>query len=210
MTERKPCLFLVIPALAMMLAGGCGGGGEMAEPEPEPAPAEEAPAEAAAPMEMIGGGHATLVHEGQAGSPHVNAHWSVREGNITITYGRPHLQDRVVGESVEPMADQVWRLGADEATTLVTDREVMLGDATIPAGEYTLWTMQTGDQFHLIVNSETGQWGTNYNSEHDVAHIPMEVAELDSPAEQLVISIAGDALGFEWGTMTASVPLMVH
>lgn len=208
MTARHPYLFLVVPVLAMALAGACGGGGEMAEPEPEPV--EEAPAEAAAPMETIGGGHATLVHEGQAGSPHVNVHWGIGEGNITITYGRPYLRDRVVGESVEPMADRVWRLGADEATTLVTDRELMLGGETIPAGEYTLWTMQTGDEFHLVVNSETGQWGTNYNAENDLAHIPMEVGELDPPAEQLVISVTDDSLGFDWGALTASVPLMVH
>ena len=208
MKARHPYLFLIVPALAMALAGACGGGGEMAEPEPEPV--EEAPAEAAAPMEMIGGGNATLVHEGQAGSPHVSVAWTVGEGNISIAYGRPYLRDRVVGESVEPMADRVWRLGADEATTLVTDRELMLGGETIPAGEYTLWTMQTGDEFHLIVNSETGQWGTNYNSENDVAHIPMEVGELDPPAEQLVISVTDDSLGFDWGALTASVPLMVH
>lgn len=208
MTVRHPYLFLIVPALAMVLAGACGGGGEMAEAEPEPV--EEAPAEAAAPMEMIGGGNATLVHEGQAGSPHVSVAWTVGEGNITIAYGRPYLRDRVVGESVEPMADRVWRLGADEATTLVTDRELMLGGETIAAGEYTLWTMQTGDEYHLIVNSETGQWGTNYNSEHDVAHIPMEVGELDPPADQLVISVDDDSLGFEWGALAASVPLMVH
>ena len=208
MKARHPYLFLIVPVLAMALAGACGGGGEMAEPEPEPV--DEAPAEAAAPMEMIGGGNATLVHEGQAGSPHVSVAWTVGEGNISITYGRPFLRDRVVGESVEPMADRVWRLGADEATTLVTDRELMLGGETIPAGEYTLWTMQTSDEYHLIVNSETGQWGTNYNSEHDVAHIPMEVGELDPPAEQLVISVDDDSLGFEWGALAASVPLMVR
>jgi hypothetical protein len=207
MTARHPYLFLVVPVLAIALAGACGGGGEMAEPEPEPV--EEAPAEAA-PMEMIGGGNATLVHEGQAGSPHVSVAWTVGEGNISITYGRPYLRDRVVGESVEPMADRVWRLGADEATTLVTDRELMLGGETIAAGEYTLWTMQTGDEYHLIVNSETGQWGTNYNSENDVAHIPMAVGELDPPADQLVIAVDDDSLGFDWGAMTASVPLMVH
>ena len=207
MTARKRYMLLVIPAFAMVLAGACGGG-EM--PEAEPAPAEEAPAEAAAPTEMLGGGQATLVHEGQGGSPHVNVEWSVGEANIAITYGRPYLRDRVVGESVEPMADSVWRLGADEATTLVTDRELMLGSATIPAGEYTLWAAHMNDEFHLIVNSETGQWGTNYNSEHDVAHVTMEVGELDPPADQLVISVTDDSLGFDWGAMTASVPLMVH
>ena len=66
------------------------------------------------------------------------------------------------------------------------------------------------DEFHLIVNSETGQWGTAYNADHDVAHIAMDVGALDSPADQLIISIADDQLGFDWGAMTASVPLMVH
>ena len=161
-------------------------------------------------MEMIGGGHATLVHEGAGGSPHVSVHWAVNDANITISYGRPYLKDRIVGESVPPMADAVWRLGADEATTLTNDTDIMLGDSHIPAGEYTLWTAHMNDEFHLIVNSETGQWGTAYNADHDVAHIAMNVGELDSPADQLIISIADAQLGFDWGAMTASVPLMVH
>ena len=161
-------------------------------------------------MEMIGGGHATLVHEGAGGSPHVSVHWAVNDANITISYGWPYLKERVVGESVPPMADAVWRLGADEATTLTNDTDIMLGDSHIPAGEYTLWTAHMNDEFHLIVNSETGQWGTAYNADHDVAHIAMNVGELDSPADQLIISIADAQLGFDWGAMTASVPLMVH
>ena len=161
-------------------------------------------------MEMIGGGHATLVHEGAGGSPHVSVHWAVNDANITISYGRPYLKDRVVGDSVPPMPDAVWRLGADEATTLTSDTDIMLGDSHIPAGEYTLWTAHMNDEFHLIVNSETGQWGTAYNADNDFAHVAMEVSELGTPAEQLVISIADRQLGFDWGAMTASVPLMVH
>ena len=161
-------------------------------------------------MEMIGGGHATLVHEGAGGSPHVSVHWAVNDANITISYGRPYLKDRVVGDSVPPMPDAVWRLGADEATTLTSDTDIMLGDSHIPAGEYTLWTAHMNDEFHLIVNSETGQWGTAYNADNDFAHVAMEVSELGTPADQLVISIADGQLGFDWGAMTASVPLMVH
>ena len=160
--------------------------------------------------EMIGGGHAALVHEGAGGSPHVSVHWSVDGGNLTIVYGRPHLKGRIVGENVPPMAGAVWRLGADEATTLTTDRDLMIGSAHIPAGEYTLWTQRMNDEFHLIVNSETGQWGTNYNADHDVAHVPMEVDDLNPPAEQLTISVDPNAISFDWGTLTASVPLMVH
>ena len=108
------------------------------------------------------------------------------------------------------MSDRFWRLGADEATTLTTDTDLMVGGTHIPAGEYTLWTQHMSDEFHLIVNSETGQWGTAYNSDHDVAHIAMAVSDLDPPAAQVTLSIGAGALGFEWGQMAASVELMVH
>ena len=213
MNARNLLLTSFLAFLALIFVAACGGGGGEA-PEAEAMDHEGADLDGetadAGSMEMLGGGDASLVHEGAAGSPHVSVHWSVNEGNITIDYGRPYLKGRVVGENVEPMADAVWRLGADEATTLVTDRDLMLGSAHIPAGEYTLWTMQMNDEVHLVVNSETGQWGTAHNAEHDVAHVPMDVGALDAPAEQLVISIGNGALGFEWGTLTASVPLMVH
>jgi hypothetical protein len=213
MNARHFLFTLLFGCLVLTLVAACGGGGSET-PEAEAMDHEGADMDAeaadAGSMEMLGGGHLTPVHDGTGGSPHVSVHWSVDDGNITIDYGRPYLRDRVVGESVEPMPDSVWRLGADEATTLTTDRELMLGAETIPAGEYTLWTMQAGDEVHLIVNSETGQWGTAYNAEHDFAHVPMTVGALDGPVEQLVISIADGALGFEWGTLTASVPLMVH
>lgn len=212
MNARNMLYTSFLAFLALTFVAACGGGGSEA-PEAEAMDHEGPDTDAAADaggMQMLGGGHLTPVHEGTGGSPHVSVHWSVNEGNITIDYGRPYLKGRVIGESVEPMADSVWRLGADEATTLTTDRDLMLRDTHIPAGEYTLWTMQAGDEVHLIVNSETGQWGTAYNAEHDVAHVPMTVGALDAPVEQLVISIADGALGFEWGTLTASVPLMVH
>ena len=213
MNARHFLFTLLLGGLVLTFVAACGGGGEAPEPEAmESRGRRHGRRERRMPaaMEMLGGGHVTPVHEGAGGSPHVSVHWSVDGGNITIDYGRPYIKGRVVGETVEPMADSVWRLGADEATTLTSDRELMLGDATIPAGEYTLWTMQAGDEFHLIVNSETGQWGTAYNSEHDVVHVPMTVGALDPPAEQLVIAIEDGNLGFDWGTLTASVPLMVH
>ena len=219
---RRLFLLLMVAFSSLTLAAACGGGGgedahdagamDHADAAADMDHTAEAPAEADASSDiaLVGGGHATLVHEGQAGSPHVSVHWGVNDANITISYGRPYLRDRVVGESVEPMADGVWRLGADEATTLTTDTDLMLGAAHVPAGEYTLWTAHMNDEFHLIVNSETGQWGTAYNSDHDVAHIAMDVGELDQPVEQLVISIADGTLGFDWGTMTAGVTFMAH
>jgi len=205
----KKSLFVTL--LAMFALTACGGADNSsnamaAEPMGNAEPATEPVAGTA----QLGGGTAVEVHPGTGGSPHAKVDWSVEGANISITYGRPFLKDRVVGESVDPMGDQVWRLGADEATTLVTDRDLMLGSAHVPAGEYTLFTQRMDGEFHLIVNSETGQWGLSYNAEHDVAHTAMEVSELDPPADQLTFVIEDGSLGFEWGQMKATVPLMVH
>ena len=192
MKSHQPWAFLALLAFAASVA--CDGTTTPAIPTPA----------------NLGAGTTTEVHPGDGGSPHVRTEWVVEGANISITYGRPYLKDRIVGESVEPRADRVWRLGADEATTLVSDRDLMLGSAHVPAGEYTLWTTHMNDEFQLIINSETGQWGTAYNSDYDLARAAMEVGELATPADQLTLKIEDGKLGFDWGTMTASVPLMVH
>jgi len=191
---------------------GCGGGGdEMAEHEPaatEAAP--PAPAPAPAPAQTLGGGVVTPVHDGMAGSPHVRVAWEIDGANISLTYGRPQLKDRLVGDTVEPRDGSVWRLGADEATTLSTDRDLMLGSAHVPAGEYTLWTLTTGDTTELIINSETGQWGTAYDDSKDLARSDMTVSTLDTPADELTLHVEDHELRLEWGSLAASVAIMVH
>ena len=207
MTRKYP-LFLTLAVCAF--AAACASDtAEEAEPMPEPE-AEAVAEPATSTPEMLGGGKAMEVHPGQAGSPHVQVDWMIDDASISISYGRPYLRERVVGESVEPMGSMVWRLGADEATTLVTDKDLMIRDAHVPAGEYTLWAAHMGDEFHLIVNSQTGQWGTQYDASHDVAHIAMDVEDLDPPADQLTLSVTSDMFGFEWGQMAASVPITIH
>lgn len=205
----KKSLFVTL--LATFALAACGGAEDSHNAmAAEPMGTTEPATELVAGTSQLGGGTATEVHPGTGGSPHAKVDWSVDGANISITYGRPFLKGRVVGESVDPMGDQVWRLGADEATTLVTDRDLMLGSAHVPAGEYTLFTQRMDGEFHLIVNSETGQWGLSHNAEHDVAHTAMEVSDLDPPADQLTFVIEDGSLGFEWGQMKATVPLMVH
>ena len=210
--NRKHLLIFSVLLSACAFAVACGGDtAEETAADPMPEPEAEAAAEpATSTPEMLGGGKAMEVHPGQGGSPHVQVDWMVDDANVSISYGRPYLRERVVGESVEPMGNMVWRLGADEATTLVTDKDMMIRDAHVPAGEYTLWAAHMGDEFHLIVNSQTGQWGTQYDSSHDVAHIPMDVEDVDPPADQLTLSVASGMFKFEWGTLAATVPIMVH
>ena len=204
MTQGKSGLAAAVLAAAMAALAACGGSPD------EPAATEAAPVAADAPAEMLGGGVLTPVHDGQAGSPHVRVDWEVDGANISITYGRPYLRGRTVGETVEPLEGSVWRLGADEATTFVTDSDLMVGAAHVPAGEYTLWTLTDGDTTELIVNAETGQWGTAYDPARDLDRTEMTVATLDEPAEQLTLFLENRELRFEWGSMVASVPILVH
>ena len=198
--------FGLVIAIGLVAVVGCG-------PAAEDAPVSDSAASAVAPAaaaDMLGGGAVTPVHDGQAGSPHVLVDWGVSGANISIAYGRPFLKGRTVGDSVEPLEGRVWRLGADEATTLTTDRDLMLGGVQVPAGEYTLWTVTTGETTELIVNAETGQWGTAYDESRDIGRTPMTVEPRDTAAEQLTLHIQDSVLRIEWGATVASVPIMVH
>ena len=184
---------LIVPTMLTMLAmpAACGGAGSPSEP-------------------MDSAGQTTEIHPGSGGSPHVMTEWVIDEANISITYGRPYLKGRVVGETVEPMVGQVWRLGADEATTLKTDAGLMIGDSPIAAGEYTLLVLTTEDAWQLIINSRTGQWGLDYDESGDVARIGMDLTVLPQPVDQLLITIEGGRLKADWGATSASVPLTVQ
>ena len=129
--------------------------------------------------------------------------------NVSITYGRPYLKGRTIGETVDPMPGQVWRLGADEATTISGNRPLTIGSTRVPAGDHTLWILATGDSWQLVVNQQTGQAGTEYDVARDLARIPMAVTEAGAATEQLTISIRNGQLVIEWGRKVATVPLRV-
>jgi hypothetical protein len=111
-------------------------------------------------------------------------------------------------------AGQVWRTGADEATTLRTDRTLVFGTLTFEAGAYTLWTIPGDKQWELVINRQTGQWGTAYQQKEDLGRVPMKLEKAATPVEQLTIAIddtpAGATLRIEWGSSRASVPFTVR
>jgi hypothetical protein len=155
----------------------------------------------------------TEVHPGKAGSPHVKTDYTVDGANVSITYGRPSLKGRTPGKDVDPYEGREWRTGADEATTLVTNRTLRFGDLTVPAGTYTLYTIPTGGTWHLVVSKKTGQWGIPYPKGEDLGRAPMTLGKAPKSAEQLTISIddtaAGGTLHVDWGTSRASIPFTV-
>lgn len=156
----------------------------------------------------------TQIHPGKGGSPHVRTEWAIAGANVSVEYGRPYLKGRTIGKDVEPMPGKVWRAGADEATTLKTDTDLQFGSVTVPAGAYTLWVLtdQAGG-WKLIINTQTGQWGTMYDEKQDLARLDMKVEKRATSVEQLTFSIDatadGGVLVLEWGPYRAAAPFAV-
>lgn len=136
--------------------------------------------------------------------------------DLAVQYGRPSMRGRAVFGGLVPFGE-VWRTGANEATHFRTDTELRIGGTRIPAGEYTIYTIPGQEGWTLIVNRQTGQWGTQYDPERDLARIPMLVESLDNPVETFTVSIVSspDAGGtdgelrLEWERTRASVPIRV-
>ncbi len=141
---------------------------------------------------------------GKGGSPHETVEYKVGDATVTLIYGRPYLKGRSLA-TLAPTG-KVWRTGADEATTLKTDKPLQIGTLAVPAGTYTLYTLP-GSPWQLIVNTRTGQWGTMYNEAQDLGRVPMTAGSLDKPAEQLTLTISGNNLEIHWGDMKQSVAI---
>jgi Protein of unknown function (DUF2911) len=120
-------------------------------------------------------------------SPHDTTETTLNGKKITIEYGRPYLKGRKVGQELAPYG-KVWRTGADEATTLTTEADLNIGGTKVPAGKYTLYTLPSEGTWKLIINKQTGQWGTKYDESQDLARVDMQKTALPQPVEQFTIS----------------------
>ena len=145
-------------------------------------------------------------------SPHETVAATVDGAKITIVYGRPYTKDPKSGEkrkiwgTLVPYG-KVWRLGADEATILTTDKAITIGGTAIPAGSYSLylWPEEAGAK--LIVNKQTGQWGTKYDEKQDLARIDLKKLMVDKQADQFTIAVEGSTLKLMWEDVVYSAAI---
>jgi hypothetical protein len=147
-------------------------------------------------------------------SPEMKTSATIAGKQIRIEYSAPSARGRKVMGDVVPYG-QVWRTGADGATTLVTDADLKFGSLTVPKGTYTLWTLPGENDWQLIINKQTGQWGTNYDQSQDLGRVPMKVTKLSSPREQVQITLKPTGantgeLQVSWGDVEASAPFTVQ
>jgi len=148
----------------------------------------------------------------QRPSPPAKAQCKLSEGKgITVDYSSPRMKGRKIFGELVPFG-QVWRAGANEATTFVTDTNVVVGGKPVPAGSYTIFTLPAADKWTLIVSKKTGEWGIPYPGEaSDFTRTPMKVSKLSAPLENFTIAFdsKGGActLRMEWEATRASVDI---
>jgi len=133
---------------------------------------------------------------------------------FTVDYGRPLRRGRTLLGGVIPY-DRVWRTGANEATQFTTSAPVTLAGLALPAGTYTLWTVPHRGGVELVVNRQTGQWGTQYSRARDLGRAPMVPGPAESPVEQFTISIEPSGarqgtLAMSWGDFRWRAPIVVR
>ena len=131
---------------------------------------------------------------------------------IKTDYSSPRMKGRKIYGELVPFGE-VWRTGANEATTLVTSADVNVGGKSVPAGSYTIFTVPNADKWTLIINKKTGEWGIPYKYEGDeLARVDMKVSKLPSPVENFTISYENSnggscRLNIDWETTRASIDI---
>ena len=138
---------------------------------------------------------------------------TIGAATFTVDYGRPLVRSRELLGKLLPY-DYVWRTGANAATQFTTSAAITLAGIKVPAGTYTLWTVPRRKSADLIVNTQTGQWGTEYDGAHDLGMARMTADSVATPVEKFTIAIAGtDArhgvLTMEWGPFRWTAPIVV-
>ena len=122
-------------------------------------------------------------------SPPAQAQVTLDGKAVIIHYNSPRMRSRKIMGELVPYG-KVWRTGANPATSFVTEGNLKVGDLNVPAGKYTLYTLPaaSGTAWQLIINKQTGQWGTEYHQDQDLGRTPMHSGTLPSPQEDMSIS----------------------
>jgi hypothetical protein len=156
--------------------------------------------------------------QGNTQSPQKEATATIGGKTITVYYSAPSMRGRKIfgpeGIVAKDRTAPVWRAGADDATLLRTDADLVIGNLTVPKGDHTLFLLPEEGKWQLIVNKQTGQWGLSYNQAQDLGRVPMKTTKAPSPIETFYIKLtpAGGNRGtleMGWENVVATVDFTV-
>jgi hypothetical protein len=130
---------------------------------------------------------------------------------ITVDYSSPRIRGRKIFGGLVPYGE-VWRAGANEATTFVVNTNVTINGKPVPAGSYTLFTFPNPDKWQLIISKQTGEWGIPYpGEEYDFGRVPMQLTKLATTVRNFLIAFdkSGDrcTMRLDWENTRASVEI---
>lgn len=148
-------------------------------------------------------------------SPEGTAEYVKNGKQISVFYCRPSVRGRVIFDSLVPYG-QVWRTGANEATTFTTGTAITIGDKPLPAGTYTLWTIPGKDTWSIILNSKQYGWGVSFGGvpsrepEADVLTVTVPSEKLNDKIEMFTISFEDSTdlkMVLAWDKTRVAVPI---
>ena len=147
-------------------------------------------------------------------SPPADTSQTVNGKTISIHYSAPSMRGRKIFGVVVPYG-KVWRTGANPATTLKTDTNLKIGTVLVLVGIYIFYMLLSADDWKLIINKQTGQWGTEYHEDRDLARVDMKKETLSSPQEVMSIKLEPfqgktSSLHIRWETTDVSVPVVAE
>ena len=134
---------------------------------------------------------------------------------IDVFYNRPFKKGRPIFGGLVPYGE-VWRTGANEATTFTTNQDILVKDQKLAAGEYTLWTIPKKDSWQVIFNTKSYGWGVNFGgvasreAEYDVLNVTIPVEETNEVVEQFTITIEEGnpiIMKLAWDKTEVNVPI---
>ena len=150
-------------------------------------------------------------------SPPATASTVIGGKTLTIHYSAPSVRGRKIfepgGRISQDPTYPVWRAGADSATSFHTDADLDMGGLTVPKGDYTIFVLIADpNNWQLIINKQTGQWGLTYEKSMDLGRVKMTMSKPPSPIEtyKMTLSTTGPKSGqltLAWENHIASVPI---
>ncbi len=131
-------------------------------------------------------------------SPKETVKGTVNGANVEIVYCRPSARGRKMIGGNEPFG-QVWRTGANEATTIEFDKDVLLEGKDLPKGKYELFTIPGESEWTIIIQKYGKQWGAyKYKESNDVLRVKVKSDKTSAFVETFTIATDAKGVNLSW------------
>lgn len=145
-------------------------------------------------------------NNGQKASPPATATGKVGDANVTVNYSSPAVKGRQIWGDLVPYG-KVWRAGANEATTVTFDKDVMVEGKALPAGTYSFYTIPGENEWTVIFNKTAKQWGTQYDETQDALRVTTKPRKAATMNERLAYDVNDKGLLLRWENMEVPVTI---